>query len=91
MSRLGDGIATELVIIIIGRCIAIILFMGVLSMSRPAKYIVTKGPFDDQTNNIKIARQELKRHVEQMNRLYGSKDVYSIYMLVESKSIRDYK
>lgn len=32
MSRLGVGIATELAIIIIGRSIAIVLFMGVLSM-----------------------------------------------------------
>lgn len=60
-------------------------------MDKPAKYIVTKGPFDDQTNNIKQARKELKKHVEQMKRLYSSEETYSIYMLVESKSIKDYK
>lgn len=60
-------------------------------MNKPAKYIVTMGPFDGQTNNIKQARKELKKHVEQMARLYSSKENYSIYMLVESKSVKDYK
>lgn len=58
---------------------------------KPAKYIITKGPFDDQTNNIKIARLELKRHVKRMKELYNSNETYSIYMLVDSKSIKDYK
>lgn len=58
---------------------------------KPAKYIITMGPFDDQTNNIKIARLELKRHVKRVKELYNSNQTYSIYMLVESKSIKDYK
>ena len=58
---------------------------------KPAKYIVTMGPFDDQTNNLKIAKQELKIHIKKMKKLYNSNETYSIYMLVESKSIKDYK
>jgi hypothetical protein len=60
-------------------------------MKKPAKYIVTMGPFDDQTNNIKTARKCLKAHVVRMNTLYNSNETYSLYMLIESKSIKDYK
>lgn len=59
--------------------------------NKSAKYIVTKGPFDNQTENIKIARANLKNHVKRMKELYNSDEKFSIYMLVESKSIKDYK
>lgn len=57
--------------------------------NKPAKYIVTMGPFDDQTNNIKIGRKVLKNHVNRMFEVYGSRETYGLYMLVETRKIGD--
>lgn len=56
---------------------------------KPAKYIITCGPFDGQTNNIKQARIVLKKHIENMKMLYNSNDTYTIYKAVESKKFGD--
>lgn len=49
-----------------------------------AKYIITTGIFDNETNNIKQARKNLKEHSEKMNAIYPKDDdTYGIYMLVE--------
>ena len=49
-----------------------------------AKYIITTGSFDHETNNLKQARKELKAHVIRMSEPpYVSSDVYGIYMLIE--------
>ena len=59
--------------------------------NKPAKYIVTLGPFDDETNNIKNGRKVLKAHVNRMFKVYGSRETYGLYMLVETRSIKDEK
>jgi hypothetical protein len=48
-----------------------------------AKYIVTTGSFDGETNNIKDARKRLAEHSKRMKVIYGDNDTYGIYMLVE--------
>lgn len=49
-----------------------------------SKYIVTTGMFDNETNNLKHARQLLKNHAKRMKVLYpNDKDTYAIYKLVE--------
>lgn len=49
-----------------------------------AKYIVTTGQFDEETNNIKQARKVLKRHAVKMKEIYReTKHSYGLYMLVE--------
>lgn len=50
-----------------------------------AKYIITTGKFDGETNSIKQARKELKKHVERMRQHYPQfkHHTYGIYMLVE--------
>ncbi len=49
-----------------------------------AKYIITTGSFDGETNNLKEARKELKAHIKRMKELYPDMDDnYGIYMLVE--------
>lgn len=51
-----------------------------------AKYIITTGSFDGETNNMKEARKLLTKHVVRMKQLYpNDKDKYGIYMLVEEK------
>jgi hypothetical protein len=49
-----------------------------------AKYIITTGEFDGETNNFKEAKKQLKRHAEKMRLKYGLGDSYGIYMLVET-------
>ena len=52
-----------------------------------AKYIITTGNFDNQTNNIKDARKALKRHTAEMrSRFPNDNDTYAIYMLVEKSN-----
>lgn len=49
-----------------------------------AKYIITTGAFDDETNSLKEARKALKAHAKKMKELYPNHDnTYGIYMLVE--------
>lgn len=51
-----------------------------------AKYIVTTGKFDNECNNIREARKELKKHVMRMKALYPlEKHTYGIYVLIEEK------
>lgn len=53
-----------------------------------AKYIVTCGPFDDETDNIKQARKVLAAHAKKMFEKYGRNQSYGLYMLVEQKKAR---
>lgn len=48
-----------------------------------AKYIITTGGFDDETNNLKQAKKVLKEHAKLMHEKYKTNDTYGIYMLVE--------
>lgn len=50
-----------------------------------AKYIVTTGIFDGETNSIKQARKELKNHAKKMKETYNTNDTYGIYMLIEKR------
>ena len=49
-----------------------------------AKYIITTGKFDGETNNLKEAGIELKDHVRKMKNQWPNDDnTYGIYMLIE--------
>ena len=48
-----------------------------------AKYIITTGSFDGETNNLKEAKKRLKDHAKRMSQILGDEDIYGIYMLVE--------
>lgn len=49
-----------------------------------AKYIVTTGKFDDETNNKRQASKKLKYHAKLMKESYGGNDTYGLYMLIET-------
>lgn len=49
-----------------------------------AKYIITTGSFDNETNNFKKAQKALTRHVAEMKeKCNDNHNTYGIYMLVE--------
>lgn len=49
-----------------------------------AKYIITTGSFDNETNNLKEARKALKAHAAEMKAKYNDRyNTYGLYMLVE--------
>lgn len=52
-----------------------------------AKYIITTGEFDGETNNFKQAQKELKTHTKKMKELFpDTKNTYGIYMLLEKSN-----
>lgn len=49
-----------------------------------AKYIITTGNFDNETNNFKEAKKTLAIHTKEMKEKYNDYyNTYGIYMLVE--------